>query len=345
MPWQQLTITRWQDNVEPPGPAGSAPCQSPRQVTTRCFLTSSPGDEATASPPVMNCISLPDCPPWLHRVPSQQWQLPDVATVADLAWPKRSMTQVLYQVLPHRRPSQHGGEIGKARALPLCLPDIAAGASLQVIRQRTCPPHSLDLNLTRRFSWPATHASWFGDEAAVTRQVVTNWEERLWEPVDQGPLNPSSHHPVRHRARPGDEATAVPPAMTNNGGRPWNRSLHCWRGMLRGRHVQTLQWRHNGHYGVSNHQPLDFLLNRLFRRRSKKTSKLRVTGLRAGNSPVTGEFPTQRASNAEIFSIWWRYHGIGNIGGGVVGPISYLQSENIFLGFNESWEKIFNLEI
>ena len=38
--------------------------------------------------------------------------------------------------------------------------------------------------------------------------------------------------------------------------------------------------------------------NRLFRRRSKKTSKLRVTGLYSGNSPVTGEFPAQRASNA-----------------------------------------------
>ena len=43
--------------------------------------------------------------------------------------------------------------------------------------------------------------------------------------------------------------------------------------------------------------------------RSKKTSKLRVTGLCAGNSPVTGEFPTQRASNAEKVSIWWRHHG------------------------------------
>ena len=32
---------------------------------------------------------------------------------------------------------------------------------------------------------------------------------------------------------------------------------------------------------------------------SKKTSKLRVTGLCEGNSPVTGEFPAQRASNAE----------------------------------------------
>ena len=53
----------------------------------------------------------------------------------------------------------------------------------------------------------------------------------------------------------------------------------------------SLQWRHNGHDGVSNHQPHEFLLNLLFRRRSKKTSKFRVTGLCAGNSPVTGEFP------------------------------------------------------
>ena len=51
--------------------------------------------------------------------------------------------------------------------------------------------------------------------------------------------------------------------------------------------------------GVSNHQPLVCLLKHLPRRRSKETSKLRVTGLCQGNSPVTGEFPLQRASNAE----------------------------------------------
>ena len=39
-----------------------------------------------------------------------------------------------------------------------------------------------------------------------------------------------------------------------------------------------------------------------------KTSKLRVTGLCAGNSPGTGEFPAQMASNAENVSIWWRHH-------------------------------------
>ena len=69
----------------------------------------------------------------------------------------------------------------------------------------------------------------------------------------------------------------------------------------------TLRWFHNGHDSVSNHQPHDCLLHRLFRRRSKRTSKLRVTGLCAGNSSGTGEFPTQMASNTENVSIWWRH--------------------------------------
>ena len=47
----------------------------------------------------------------------------------------------------------------------------------------------------------------------------------------------------------------------------------------------SLHWRHNEHNGISNHQPHGCLLNRLFRRRSKKTSKLGVTGLCVGNSP------------------------------------------------------------
>ena len=39
--------------------------------------------------------------------------------------------------------------------------------------------------------------------------------------------------------------------------------------------LQQLQWRHNEHNGVSNHQPLNFLLNRLCRPTSNKTSKRR----------------------------------------------------------------------
>ena len=71
---------------------------------------------------------------------------------------------------------------------------------------------------------------------------------------------------------------------------------------------KTLQWRHIGHDGASNHQPHACLLNRLFRRRSKKTSNLRVNGLCAGNSPVTGGIRAQMVSNAANASVWWRRH-------------------------------------
>ena len=67
----------------------------------------------------------------------------------------------------------------------------------------------------------------------------------------------------------------------------------------------SLRWRHNGRDGVSNHH---CFLNRLFGRRSKKTSKFRITGHCVGNSPGTGEFPAQMASNAENVSIWWRHY-------------------------------------
>ena len=79
--------------------------------------------------------------------------------------------------------------------------------------------------------------------------------------------------------------------------RPWTQNRHpisC-----------PLSWRHNGLDSVSNHQPHECLLNRSFRRRSKKTSNLRVTGLCSGNSPETGESPAQMASNVENISIWW----------------------------------------
>ena len=78
----------------------------------------------------------------------------------------------------------------------------------------------------------------------------------------------------------------------------------CWGRIWCG----TLRWRHNGRNGVSNHQPHDCLFNRLFRRKSKKTSKPRVTGLCEGNSSVIGEFPAQRASKADNVSTWWRHH-------------------------------------
>ena len=62
----------------------------------------------------------------------------------------------------------------------------------------------------------------------------------------------------------------------------------------------SLQWRHDERDGVSNHRRFGCLLNRLFRRKSKKT-KFRVTGLCEGNLPVTGEFPSQRLVTREMF--------------------------------------------
>ena len=84
----------------------------------------------------------------------------------------------------------------------------------------------------------------------------------------------------------------------------------------------AVQWRHNECDGISNHQPHNCLLNRLLRRRSKKTSKLRVTGLCEGNSVVTGEFPVQRAGNAENVPIWWRHHDVWHV---VWVDVSYCQ--------------------
>ena len=65
---------------------------------------------------------------------------------------------------------------------------------------------------------------------------------------------------------------------------------------LQSKRCFPLHWRHNGHDSVSKYQPHDCL------------SKLRVTGLCAGNSTETGEFPAQTASNAENVSIWWRHY-------------------------------------
>ena len=93
----------------------------------------------------------------------------------------------------------------------------------------------------------------------------------------------------------------------------------------------TSQWRHNEHDGVSNHQPHDCLLNSLFRCRSKKISKLRVTGLCEGNSSMTGEFSAQRASDAENVSILWRHHNINQM------DVSYCKNLSSFSVY--SWAR------
>ena len=92
-----------------------------------------------------------------------------------------------------------------------------------------------------------------------------------------------------------------------------NKQAHTYKNAILYSLV-ILQWRHNGCDGVSNHQPHRCLLNCLLRHRSKKISKLCVTGLCAGNSSVSGEFPARMASNAEKVSIWWRHHGTRKYG-------------------------------
>ena len=88
----------------------------------------------------------------------------------------------------------------------------------------------------------------------------------------------------------------------HNGQVTWSFNSHSRKAFL-----ESLEWGYNERDGVSNHWRLDCLVDRLFTRRSKKTSELRVTGLFEGNSLVTGEFPAQRASNVENVSIL-RHH-------------------------------------
>ena len=70
---------------------------------------------------------------------------------------------------------------------------------------------------------------------------------------------------------------------------------------LRQHQNSPLQWRDNDYDGVSNHQPHGYLLNRLFRCRSKKTSKLRVTGLCAGNLPGPVNSPHKGPVTRKMF--------------------------------------------
>ena len=140
----------------------------------------------------------------------------------------------------------------------------------------------------------------------------------VWE-IHRWPVNFPHKWPVTRKRFPFDDVimnqiTERPPHLwmkscVQQHPRPeWSLRLDCFGKKYICYENQTLRWRHNDHAGVSNHQPHGCLLNRLFRRNSKKTSKLRVTGLCAGNSPGTGEFPAQMASYEENVSIWWRHH-------------------------------------
>ena len=99
--------------------------------------------------------------------------------------------------------------------------------------------------------------------------------------------------------------------------------------------ISSLQWRHNERHGVSNHRRLDCLLKRLFRRRSKKTPKLRVAGLCEGNSPVSARwFPSQRASYTDMFpfdDVIMMY--LNNIHALISSPPAHIMSSGYASGF------------
>ena len=80
----------------------------------------------------------------------------------------------------------------------------------------------------------------------------------------------------------------------------WRQSWHYDNSQF-SVHGNSLHWRHNDHNGVSNHQPGECLLNRLLRRRSKKTSKFRVTGLCAVNSPGPVKSPHKGPVTRKMF--------------------------------------------
>ena len=61
---------------------------------------------------------------------------------------------------------------------------------------------------------------------------------------------------------------------------------------------------------VSQTTSLTIVYSTLYSGADQRKHQGRVTGLCAGNSPVTGEFLAQMASNAENDSIWWRHHDI-----------------------------------
>ena len=94
------------------------------------------------------------------------------------------------------------------------------------------------------------------------------------------------------------------------------------------------QWRHNGHDGVSNHEPHGRFLNRLFKAQIKETPKLHVTGLCAWNSAVTGEFPAQRDSYAEDVTMWWRYHGVFRHGNHLVTSLVVFRNTTCTMQYN-----------
>ena len=117
---------------------------------------------------------------------------------------------------------------------------------------------------------------------------------------------------------------------TPNGSGDWYPNIPI---VTNSNRIVALQWRHNGCDVVYNHQPHHCFLNRLFRRRSKKTSKLRVTGLCAG---------TYTRGSFNIFLIDRMRFRIGRIRGIIATPIE-LPLNVLYDDFSTcSWSNVFH---
>ena len=99
--------------------------------------------------------------------------------------------------------------------------------------------------------------------------------------------------------------------------------------------TQTLQFCRNERDGISNHRRPDYLFNRLFRRRLKKTSKPCVTSLCEGNSPVTDEFPHKGPVARKMFlfdNVIMTPYGNSH----TTGPLTFRSWNNVSLNLTRS---------
>ena len=103
-------------------------------------------------------------------------------------------------------------------------------------------------------------------------------------------------------------------------------------------HINALRWHHNGRDCISNHRAHDCSLNRLFRRRSKKTSKLRVAGLwgRGGGGGGAGDWfggwgDSRLDIIYEVWCIYWVFSELVRMINGGFGWLILDRNLNHFL--------------
>ena len=70
----------------------------------------------------------------------------------------------------------------------------------------------------------------------------------------------------------------------------------------------SLQWRHNGRDGVSDHQPYDCSLNCIFKEQIKENSQSAASQASVREIHRWPVNSLTKTSNAKNVSIWWRHH-------------------------------------